>query len=186
LKARNTARREILSAARNLAQREGAARLSLRGVASEAGFAPAALYVYFQNKDELMLTLAADDLGKIAREMQAVSRQKDETAGAQLALSAALALLSNAETLAAATTAMNSRAKCQAARLFNGRLIAALSALSAATETPAGSREGQADVLLLAATLIGLAALVRSRCLEILGFAPDEMLARLSQLSGRT
>ena len=52
----------ILDAARRVAARDGARELSLRSVAAEAGFAPAALYGYFASKDELLLALAADDL----------------------------------------------------------------------------------------------------------------------------
>ena len=46
----------------------------LRGVAAEAGFAPAALYGYFQNKDELLLALAAEDLTRLARAMKGTGR----------------------------------------------------------------------------------------------------------------
>ncbi len=44
--------------------------MSLRAVAAEAGFAPAALYGYFRGKDELLLALAADDLTVLARAMR--------------------------------------------------------------------------------------------------------------------
>ena len=63
-------RTAILDAARRVAAREGARDLSLRGVAAEAGFAPAALYGYFRSKDELLLALAADDLSVLARAMR--------------------------------------------------------------------------------------------------------------------
>ena len=63
-------RAAILEAARRVAVRDGARDLSLRGVAAEAGFAPAALYGYFRNKDELLLALAADDLSALARAMR--------------------------------------------------------------------------------------------------------------------
>jgi AcrR family transcriptional regulator len=185
VKARTAIRTNILGAARRVATREGAARLSLRNVALEAGFAPAALYGYFRNKDELMLALAADDLAEMAREMRVASNRNGPAAGPHPAISAVLTFLSKTETLAAATTAMNSRAECRAARLFNGRLIVALSALSAAMGMPVVSRDGQKDVLLMAATLIGLAILVRSRCLEIMGFPPDEVLDRLLRLSDK-
>ncbi|HEY0301108.1 MAG TPA: TetR family transcriptional regulator, partial [Rhizomicrobium sp.] len=58
----------ILDAARRVAARDG--DLSLRGVAAEAGFAPAALYGYFAGKDDLLLALAADDLALLARAMR--------------------------------------------------------------------------------------------------------------------
>ncbi len=186
LKAREATRAGILSAARRVANRKGAARLSLRSVALEAGFAPAALYVYFRNKDELVLALAAEDLSEIARQVKATARRDGKVIGPRSAVSAAFAFLSTTETLAAAASALNPQTKSRAARLFNGHLIAALAALSKATETPAESREGQLDVLLFAAALAGLAVLARSGRLAVLGFTPDEVLARLPQMAVRT
>src|SRR5580693_1330301 len=55
-------RSSILAAARRVAARDGARDMSLRAVAAEAGFAPAALYGYFRGKDDLLLALAAEDL----------------------------------------------------------------------------------------------------------------------------
>src|SRR4249919_3735848 len=69
-RARDASRMSILEAARRVAARDGARSLSLRGVAAEAGFAPAALYGYFANKDELLLALAADDLLALSRAMR--------------------------------------------------------------------------------------------------------------------
>lgn len=172
----------ILDAARRVAARDGARDMSLRGVAAEAGFAPAALYGYFRNKDELLLALAADDLGSLARAMR-------ESGGAGLsglagAGTAALALLKGAETMAAASAALADAPQDKdkvgdAERLFNGRLIAALKALSDASGLPSDSRESQCDVVLLASALAGLALFQRSGRLSTLGFTPDEMIARL-------
>ncbi len=167
----------ILDAARRVAARDGARDMSLRGVAAEAGFAPAALYGYFRNKDELLLALAADDLTALARAMRG-----EGLAGAA---AAALNLLSGTETMAAASAALTgspSDVKDKAGdaeRLFNGRLIAALKALSDASGLSTGSRESQCDVVLLAASLAGLALLARSGRLGALGFTPEEMIARL-------
>jgi hypothetical protein len=66
-----------------------------------------------------------------------------------------------------------------AERLFNGRLIAALKVLSDVTGHTSGSREGQCDVLLVAATLSGLALLSRAGRLDALGFSTEEVLAQL-------
>jgi AcrR family transcriptional regulator len=172
------ARTAILNAARRVAARGGARDLSLRAVAAEAGYAPAALYGYFAGKDELLLALAADDLSALTRAM------RDETqihAGHALRAVAALALdhLENTETFAAVSAALPSSAGSgEAERLFNGRLIAALTALSEATGGDR-SREGQEDVVLLAATLAGLALFARSGRLDALGFGHEELLARL-------
>ena len=169
---RAASRTAILDAARRVAARDGARDLSLRGVAAEAGFAPAALYGYFRNKDELLLALAADDLSELARVMRGAG-------GLQGAGIAALDLLRGAETMAAASGALNGSQGGDAERLFNGRLIAALKALSDAGGMPTGNRESQCDVVLLAASLAGLALFARSGRLDALGFTPAEMIARL-------
>src|SRR5471032_2319329 len=89
---RQESRVAILDAARRVAARDGARDLSLRGVAAEAGFAPAALYGYFSSKDDLLLALAADDLTSLARAMRG-------TGGLAGAGAAALELLSGTETM---------------------------------------------------------------------------------------
>jgi hypothetical protein len=66
-------------------------------------------------------------------------------------------------------------------RHFNGRLIAALNALSDATGRPAASRAAQVDVVLLAAALTGLAVLARCGRLGTLGFATEEAIGRLER-----
>jgi len=173
----------ILEAARRVAARDGARDLSLRGVAAEAGFAPAALYGYFRNKDELLLALAADDLSSLARAM----REAPASGGLAGAGAAALDILRGAETMAAASAALPGAQGGDAERLFNGRLIAALKALSDVSGLPTAGREGQRDVLLLAAALSGLALFARSGRLDALGFTPEEMIARLdSRFRGQT
>ncbi len=185
-RARSFSRAEILQAARRVAARVGARKLSLRGVAAEAGFAPAALYGYFRDKNELMLALAADDLSGIAHAMrEAAARQPGGQFAA--AVSAALEFLANTETLAAASGVMApGENDSDMERLFNGRLIAALTALSAAAGYHARSRDAQADVVLLAAALTGLAMLRRAGRLQALGFSAHEMLNRVEIHFSRT
>lgn len=178
-RSREGTRAAILNSARRVAARDGARNLSLRGVAAEAGYAPAALYGYFANKDELLLALAADDLQSLSRAM----RDAVATGGSgklAAASSAALALLRDNETFAAAQGALPQEAGgSEAERLFNGRMIAALKVLADATGQPANSRDTQRDVVLVAAALTGLAMLARSGRLSALGFTPEEILARL-------
>jgi AcrR family transcriptional regulator len=170
---RAASRSSILDAARRVATRDGARDLSLRAVAAEAGFAPAALYGYFRGKDDLLLALAAEDLSALARAMR-------DAGGLAGAASAALSLLGDTETFAAASAALpREGGNGEAERLFNGRMIAALKALSEAGGLPSESRENQCDVVLLAAALSGLALLARSGRLGALGFRPEEILARL-------
>lgn len=166
-------RSQILEAARRVAMRDGARDLSLRAVAAEAGFAPAGLYGYFRSKDELLLALAADDLTQLARAMR-------EAGGLKGAAAAALALLGDSETMAAASGALpREGGGSDAERLFNGRMIAALRALSEVSGLPPDNRQNQCDVVLVAAALAGLALLERSGRLGALGFQAGEILARL-------
>jgi len=174
---RQATRGAILEAARQVAARQGARNLSLRGVAAEAGFAPAALYGYFTGKDELLLALAAEDLAQLSRAMREAGAGEGKLASAA---AAALALMRSNETLAAAQGALSAQAGgSEAERLFNGRMIAALRVLADATGQKADSRDHQCDVVLVAAALGGMALLARSGRLSALGFTPEEILARL-------
>ncbi len=172
-------RASILEAARRVGVRDGARLLSLRAVAAEAGFAPAALYGYFRNKDELLLALAADDLSGIARAMKDAATNAPPSEKLAAAALVAVNLLQQTETLATAPAALSGGAAPDAERIFNGRLIAALRALSDAAGIRMESRDAQSDTVLLAATLTGLAVLARSGRLTALGFTPEEILARL-------
>lgn len=170
----------ILEAARRVAEREGARDLSLRGVAAEAGFAPAALYGYFAGKDELLLALAAEDLSSLARVMRGAAAGCEGKGKLAAVSGAALSLLRTTETIAAASQVLPANAgTSEAERLFNGRLIAALKVLSDAAGQKSDSREAQCDVLLVAATLSGLALLARAGRLEALGFSAEEVVDRL-------
>jgi AcrR family transcriptional regulator len=173
-------RAAILDAARRVAARDGARDLSLRGVAAEAGFAPAALYSYFSGKDDLLLALAAEDLSSVARAMRGAAAGREGPGKLVAAASAALDLLRSTETIAAGSAALPSAAGTgEAERLFNGRMIAALKVLSEISGQSSESREAQCDVLLMGATLAGLALLSRAGRLDVLGFSIDEVLARL-------
>ncbi|HLY06553.1 MAG TPA: TetR family transcriptional regulator [Rhizomicrobium sp.] len=180
VRSREATRAAILDAARRVAARDGARHLSLRAAAAEAGFAPAALYSYFESKDALLLALAAEDLVAISRAMRSAAEMHNGATPLAAASAAALALLQNTESIAAASAALPNRpGSGESERQFNGRLIAALTALSQAAGRSTKNRSEQVDVLLLAATLTGLAVFVRSGRLAALGFSTDEIIARL-------
>jgi AcrR family transcriptional regulator len=183
-RAHETTRAAILDAARRVAAREGARDFSWRAVAAEAGFAPAALYSYFSGKSELVLALAAEDLAQLSRAMRGAALASNGKGRLAATAGAALDLLKNGESIAAAAaalcaTAEDGEAANEAERLFNGRLIAALTVLAQAMEAKAESREAQCDVLLIAAALGGLALLARAGRLAALGFSPEDLIARL-------
>ena len=176
------ARAAILSAARALAAREGAQGLTLRGVAAEAGYAPAALYGYFRNRTDLLLTLAAEDLNQLTHAMRDVVKEKRTEANLIRVASAALAYLRDSGTIAAAISTLDSSTETGGAeRVFNGRLIGALRVLSEIAGRPSASRDGQQDVLLIAAAIAGLALLDRTGRLKALGFSPAELVERLER-----
>lgn len=63
-------RQAILGAARQVALRDGVADMSLANVAEEAGCEPNAVYSFFSSKDDLLLSVVADDLAALARVMR--------------------------------------------------------------------------------------------------------------------
>lgn len=173
----------ILEAGRRVAARDGAKDFSLRAVAAEADFAPAALYSYFKSKDELLLALAADDLTGLARAMR--ESPSDGESRFRATAMAAFDHLQKTETIVAASAALPSQAgSSDSERLFNGRLIAALKILSDASGASLNDRQSQGEVVLLAAALTGLAVLSRSGRLAALGFTPDELVAGLERKLG--
>ncbi len=178
-------RAAILDAARRVAMREGAGTLSLRAVAAEAGYAPASIYEYFRNRAEMILALAADDLGQIAHALREYPAQTDAKRSGALGAAAAtvLDLIRQSGALAAAVATLESaKTPPKAERVFNGKLIGLLTALAdSAGRTPLKTREEQADVVLAGATIAGLAVLLRAGRLKVLGFDERELLERLDQ-----
>jgi len=72
---RRPARRAILEAARKVLLRDGAEGLSPEAVAREAGMSKDIVYAYFCNRDELLLSIAADELSALSR----VARDTENT-----------------------------------------------------------------------------------------------------------
>ncbi|HEX3667214.1 MAG TPA: TetR family transcriptional regulator [Rhizomicrobium sp.] len=66
----NDARPAILAAARRVAERDGIHNLSLLNVAQEAGVPPGFVYGCFNNKNDLLLSVVSDDLGRLACAMR--------------------------------------------------------------------------------------------------------------------
>ena len=174
-------RSAILEAARRVSGREGAGALSLRAVAGEAGYAPASVYEYFRNRAELVLALAAEDLAGLARALKEIPANRDNGhCGLAPAAKTALGLLRESGALpAAVATLEGASVPSEAERLFNGRLITALTEFADAAGRTPKTREDQADVVLAAAAIAGLAVLSRSGRLKTLGLDEDALLARL-------
>ena len=67
-------RTEILAAARRLVVERGVDALSLREVARRAGYAPAAVYTYFENREALIAAVGSDATTAMAAYLEAVPR----------------------------------------------------------------------------------------------------------------
>ncbi|MCU1485126.1 MAG: TetR family transcriptional regulator [Actinomycetia bacterium] len=83
---------EILAVARRHLAEQGAAALSLRGVARDVGMVSSAIYRYFASRDELLTALiveAFDAVGEAAEQADA-TRPRDDLAGRWLAVARAV------------------------------------------------------------------------------------------------
>lgn len=170
-------RAAILDAARRVAGKTELGEIALRAVAAEAGYAPASVYEYFRNRAELVLALAGDDLGQLTRALKDVQAGKT---GVASAARVALDIVRASGALAASSSTFEEALPAEAERMFNGKLIAALTALAEASgRAPLNTREDQADVVLIAAAVAGLAMLARSGRLKALGFEENALLERL-------
>jgi AcrR family transcriptional regulator len=67
-------REAIIKAARQLIINKGVDEFSLREVARAVDYSPAAIYEYFDNKDDLIATVAQVSIGRLARRLGSVSK----------------------------------------------------------------------------------------------------------------
>lgn len=74
---RERTRNEILQTARKLIVRNGVDSLSLRELATEVEYSPAALYEYFENKEALLVEIAALCMEHLARNICAIPDDLD-------------------------------------------------------------------------------------------------------------
>ena len=72
---RQRARRAFLDAARRMVVEQGPAGLSLREVARQADYSPAALYEYFENRDALLSALIQEGFDELKQGLRAVSTE---------------------------------------------------------------------------------------------------------------
>lgn len=71
-------RRALVDAARRLLEAEGAAAMSLRAVAREAGVSPAAPYHHFKDKGELMSAVASEGWALLSSTMLQASKDNPD------------------------------------------------------------------------------------------------------------
>lgn len=71
-------RHAIVAAARQVAIRDGVVEMSLSTVAREAGVSPASVYDLFSSKNDLLVSVIADDLATLARAMREVHGVHDK------------------------------------------------------------------------------------------------------------
>jgi AcrR family transcriptional regulator len=188
---RDHKRKAILAAARRVCDDGGPEALTIRAVAAEAGYAPGAVYSYFDGIGELAIALTAEELGHLARRMRDAA---EKASSPQEALAAAAR-----EALAA--TAGNTPHVRLAGRLLaaetidpdldravTGRVIAVLETLGGPLRAATGlaGEAAHREILCLAAFLIGLRVLEGSGRLAALGFPSESLLAhRLAALPVR-
>jgi localization factor PodJL len=73
----NAVRRLAIDAARRVIARDGAGHVTLDSVALEAGLPQGGLLSHFNNEQDLLMTVAADDLAALAKSMRASADSQD-------------------------------------------------------------------------------------------------------------
>lgn len=179
---RDLKRKAILAAARRVCDTAGPDALTMRAVASEAGYAPGAVYSYFAGMDELAIALTAEELGHLARRMREAAERADRPAAAleAAAKEALRAAAGNAPHACLAGRLMSAEAlPADLDRAVTGRVIAILEALGGPLRAATGFKGEAAhrEILCLAALLIGLRVLEGSGRLAPLGFTAEGLLA---------
>ncbi len=156
-------RAEILAAAKRVMTRVGPKGLTIRAVASEAGYVPGAVYFYFPSKSAILADLAVNELSGLTKELKS-SSSKD---AADLASRAADAF-ATAHNIFELDT--EKRVSPGSERALMGRLISLFQTVSEPLNLEdLPPDQAQARALALSATSIGLATLARTGRLQKLG-----------------
>jgi AcrR family transcriptional regulator len=72
---RTLLRQEILDAARDILVRDGYEGLSMRKVAEKIDYSPTAIYLHFQDRDELVFQVCQDLMAGLVRELRRLEEQ---------------------------------------------------------------------------------------------------------------
>ncbi|HKE29467.1 MAG TPA: TetR/AcrR family transcriptional regulator [Bryobacteraceae bacterium] len=67
-------REEILDAARTLFVKEGYEHVSMRKIADKVEYAPGTIYLYFQDKADILYRICEETFSKLAQRMQAINQ----------------------------------------------------------------------------------------------------------------
>jgi len=155
---------EILDAARRVYARDGAKGLTIRAVASEAGYVPGAVYFYFHSKAAILSELAVGELTGLTKQLRLTSSRDaaERAAAAAEAFAAAHAVF----TLDVDNQGTNPGSE----RVLLGRLISLFQTVSEPLELDGlPAEQAHARALGLSASAIGLATLARMGKLDKLG-----------------
>lgn len=75
-------RQEILDAARDLFVREGIENVSMRRIAERIEYSPGTIYLYFNDKAEILRTLCEETFFKLDQKLRAIQDDRGDTLGA--------------------------------------------------------------------------------------------------------
>lgn len=74
---REEVRRKMLDAARDLFVTEGYERVTMRKIAEAIEYSPTAIYLHFEDKDDLVLALCREDFGRLLAAMESEAPPAD-------------------------------------------------------------------------------------------------------------
>lgn len=156
-------RAEILNAARRVLARVGPKGLTIRAVATEAGYVPGAVYFYFHSKATILSELAVHELSGLTKQLRnTTSRDAAERA------SAAADVFATAHTIFEQDS--EHRVSPGSERALLGRLISLFQTVGEPLDLDhLPPEQAQARALGLSSAAIGLATLARMGKLDKLG-----------------
>jgi AcrR family transcriptional regulator len=173
----------IRAATRAVLDQSGVDGVTMRAVAGASGFAPGALYAYFPNREAILADVLAQSLGNLAKAVRAACAAESDPAarlraGANAMLAHYLGNPDDLRLLAAMKPRLAPHQGDDLDRQINGRLIASLVPLANAVTEATGlaGMAANARTVGLFTAIVGVALLAAASRLEVLGFAPDQLV----------
>lgn len=182
---RSFKRRHILLAARRLFDAHGADGLSMRAIASEAGYSLGAAYAYFQTKEEIEIELLAAIIADLTRHIRTAAEEDSQpaVAGFRTFLRHFIDRREECRLLLATLSRPVSPPPSVARKHFESRLLVLLGLLATNLHRHSGAEatRAQAETADFFSYILGILTLHSGDALAPLGREPQEMVDRYGE-----
>lgn len=177
---REQRREAILEAAWAVVGESGAKAATVRAIADRAGYAPGAIYLYYESRRAIIAALMCESLRRLGQKLRAADNASARAAFATFFRHFHAGPADGAIAREFLTGDMAEPLTPALDRQVNGRLIAVLTTLAAALRqaTGIGEMDANRETVAFASFAFGVLTMAAEGRLDLLGFPAEELIDR--------